>query len=53
MNAGQSKVGKTQGRGSTRKERALPVKDAEAPATGLEEKPQQTLMIGVCSPRSM
>ena len=36
-----SKVGKTQGRGSTRKERALPVKDAEAPAAGLEEEPQQ------------
>ena len=29
------------GRGSTRKERALPVKDFEAPAAGLEEEPQQ------------
>ena len=29
------------GRGSTRKERALPVKDAEAPTAGLEEEPQQ------------
>ena len=36
-----SKVGATQGRGSTRRECALPVKDAEAPAAGLEADPQK------------
>ena len=38
--ANWTKVGKTQGRGKTRKERALPVKDAETPAPGLEAAPQ-------------
>ena len=33
--------GATQGRGSTRRERALPVKDAEASASGLEAVPEQ------------
>ena len=36
-----SKVGATQGRGNTRRERALPVKDAEALAAGLEADPQK------------
>ena len=36
-----SKIGATQGRGKTRRERALPVKDAEAPAAGLEADPQK------------
>ncbi len=38
-----SKVGATQGRSKldTRRERALPVKDAEAPAAGLEADPQK------------
>ncbi len=36
-----SKVGATQGRGSTRRKRALPVKDAEASAARLEADPQK------------